>query len=138
MDFNDRKRVEKMLKSISSIYGDIDACIGNLVKSRLNKDTELEGKASAEMESLLVASQQEFGCVTDLLEDLLSKDKVKFVPGMGSVLDFLSNPQKVEHDDKTQAINEQAINEHMKQVEAEYRSRAAMSRMAVEDFHFTD
>ena len=122
-----------MLKSISSIYGDIDACIGNLVKSRLNKDTELEGKASAEMESLLVASQQEFGCVTDLLEDLLSKDKVKFIPGMGSVLDFLSNPQKVEHDDKTQAINE-----HMKQVEAEYRSRAAMSRMAVEDFHFTD
>lgn len=132
MDFNDRKRVEKMLKSISSIYGDIDACIGNLVKSRLNKDTELEGKASAEMESLLVASQQEFGCVTDLLEDLLSKDKVKFVPGMGSVLDFLSNPQKVEHDDNTQGIDE-----HMKQVEAEYRSRAAMSRMAVDDFHFT-
>lgn len=121
-----------MLKSISSIYGDIDACIGNLVKSRLNKDTELEGKASAEMESLLVASQQEFGCVTDLLEDLLSKDKVKFVPGMGSVLDFISNPQKVEHDDNTQAIDE-----HMKQVEAEYRSRAAMSRMAVDDFHFT-
>ncbi len=132
MNFNDRKRVEKMLKSISSIYGDIDACIGNLVKSRLNKDTELEGKVSAEMESLLVASQQEFGCVTDLLEDLLSKDKVKFVPGMGSVLDFLSNPQKVEHDDEKQAIDE-----HMKQVEAEYRSRAAMSRMAVDDFHFT-
>lgn len=132
MDFNDRKRVEKMLKSISSIYGDIDACIGNLVKSRLNKDTELEGKVIAEMESLLVASQQEFGCVTDLLEDLLSKDKVKFVPGMGSVLDFLSNPQKVEHDDETQAIDE-----HMKQIESEYRSRAAMSRMAVDDFHFT-
>ena len=133
MDFNDRKRVEKMLKSISSIYGDIDACIGNLVKSRLNKDTELEYKASAEMESLLVASQQEFGCVTDLLEDLLSKDKVKFIPGVGGVLDFIENPQKVEHDDKTQVIDE-----HMKQVEAEYRSRAAMSRMAVEDFHFTD
>ena len=132
MDFNDRKRVEKMLKSISSIYGDIDACIGNLVKSRLNKDTELEGKASAEMESLLVASQQEFGCVTDLLEDLLSKDKVKFIPGMGSISDLIENPQKVEHDDNTQAIDE-----HMKQVEAEYRSRAAMSRMAVDDFHFT-
>ena len=132
MDFNDRKRVEKMLKSISSIYGDIDTCIGNLVKSRLNKDTELEGKARAEMESLLVASQQEFGCVTDLLEDLLSKDKVKFIPGMGSISDLIETPQKIEHDDKTQVIDE-----HMKQVEAEYRSRAAMSKMAVEDFHFT-
>ena len=121
-----------MLKSISSIYGDIDACIGNLVKSRLSKDTELEGKVSAEMESLLVASQQEFGCVTDLLEDLLSKDKVKFIPGMGSISDLIENPQKVEHDDNTQAIDER-----MKQVEAEYRSRAAMSRMAVDDFHFT-
>lgn len=133
MNINDRKRVEKMLKSVSSIYGDIDACIGNLVKSRLNKDTELEGKASAEMESLLVASQQEFGCVADLLEDLLSKDKVKFIPGMGSISDLIENPQKVEHDDKTQAIDE-----YMKQVEAEYRSRAAMSRMAVSDFKFTD
>lgn len=122
-----------MLESVSSIYGDIDTCIGNLVKSRLNKDTELEGKASAEMESLLVASQQEFGCVTDLLEDLLSKDKVKFIPGMGSISDLIENPQKVEYDDKAQAIDE-----HMKQVEAEYRSRAAMSRMAVSDFKFTD
>lgn len=75
MDFNDRKRVEKMLKSISSIYGDIDACIGNLVKSRLNKDTELEGKASAEMESLMVASAQEFTCIMDLFKDLLKVEE---------------------------------------------------------------
>lgn len=132
MDFNDRKRVEKLLLSVSTLYSNIDSCIGDLVKARLNKDTELEGRACLQMESLLVASQQEFGCVTDLLEDLLSKDKVKFIPGMGSISDLIENQQKVEHDDKTQVIDE-----HMKQVEAEYRSRAAMSRMAVEDFHFT-
>ena len=88
MDFNDRKRVEKMFKSISSIYGDIDACIGNLVKSRLNKDTELEGKASAEMESLMVASAQEFTCIMDFLKDLLkveeSDDIIAFMEATGN------------------------------------------------------
>jgi bacterioferritin (cytochrome b1) len=67
--------LKKMLNSVSSLYGDIDLCIGTLVKSRIEHDTEMENKACAQMESLIVASAQEFTCIMDFLKDLLQEEE---------------------------------------------------------------
>lgn len=74
MNITNKIELKNILDSVSSLYADIDSCIGNLVKSRMEDDTEMEGKACAQMESLMVASAQEFTCIMDFLKDLLSKD----------------------------------------------------------------
>ena len=51
---NDKER-----ESISNLYNDIDRCISKLIKSRLDKNKELESEVYFEMEGLMVSTQQE-------------------------------------------------------------------------------
>ena len=114
MDINDKIGLKNMLDSVSSLYYDIDECIGNLVKSRMNKDTEQENKACAQMEFLLVASAQEFTCIMDFLKDLLKENEP---------VDLAATIE---------------INKKMKEFETRHRSKMAMSELAIRNFHFTD
>lgn len=117
MNITNKIALKNILDSVSSLYGNIDSCIDNLVKSRMEHDTEMESKAYAQMESLMVASAQEFTCIMDFLEDLL----------------------RVEESDDIIACTEATmeLNKKLREFEAQQRSKAAMSRMAVKDFPFT-
>ena len=59
---------QQLKESIERLYGDIDACITDLIRARLNKDAEGEGKALFKMEGLMVATEQELTCIGDYLE----------------------------------------------------------------------
>ena len=58
----------QLKESIERLYGDIDACITDLIRARLNKDTKGEGKALFKMDGLMVATEQELTCIGDYLE----------------------------------------------------------------------
>ena len=58
---------QQLKESIERLYGDIDACITDLIRARLNRDAEGEGKALFKMEGLMVATEQELTCIDDLL-----------------------------------------------------------------------
>lgn len=58
---------EKLIQSITDLYGRIDACVTSLVKARIDKDEEAERKALSKMEALTVATMQEFTCIRDHL-----------------------------------------------------------------------
>lgn len=58
----------QLKESIERLYGDIDVCITDLIRARLNKDAEGEGKALFKMEGLMVATEQELTCIGDYLE----------------------------------------------------------------------
>jgi len=60
---------QQLKESIERLYGDIDACITDLIRARLNKDAEGEGKALFKMEELMVATEQELTCIGDILEE---------------------------------------------------------------------
>ena len=122
MNIADKESMERLIISVSKLHDDIDLCIGDLVKSRLNKDEVAEGKAMAQMESLMVSSQQEFSYIRDYLQELHDTE--------------FKNSIKLNSDEYTKATQE--INEHMKNVEAKFRSAKASSEMAVSDFKFTD
>lgn len=62
------KTKEEVINSIHDLYNEIDDTIGDLIRARLSKDTELEGKCLFKMESLMVATQQELSFINDYLE----------------------------------------------------------------------
>lgn len=110
----DKIRTRKLLLSVSTLYSNIDSCIGDLVKARLNKDTELEGRAYLQMESLMVASAQELTCVMDFLNGLM---------------------RSYDSDDLVATME---MNAKLKEFGAQHRARMAMSEMETRNFHFTD
>lgn len=55
-----------IIESTKQLYSDIQSCIDNLIKARLNKESEYE--CYQQMEHLLVCSLQQFQCVIDELE----------------------------------------------------------------------
>jgi len=61
---------EKVLKSVRNLHDEIDMCIGNLVKSRINHDEKMEGMMISQMETLLVQSQQEFSYLHQFINDI--------------------------------------------------------------------
>jgi len=60
---------QKVLDSIDNLYKDIDNCMTRLLKGRVNKDDDMEGKALFEMEGLMVSTQQELSCLRDYIEN---------------------------------------------------------------------
>lgn len=58
---------DKLCISSLRLYRDIDRCITNLVDARRYKNGK-EGEALHTMESLMVVSLQQLGCVIDYLE----------------------------------------------------------------------
>lgn len=51
---------QNVLKSVRNLHDEIDMCIGDLVKARINHDEKMEGMMISQMETLLVQSQQKF------------------------------------------------------------------------------
>lgn len=64
---DDACHVQRLIYSTAELHDNIDDCISQIVKSRLNKDPEAEGRAMFRMESLMVSTQQQLGCILDLL-----------------------------------------------------------------------
>lgn len=60
---------DEILKVCRDDLNDIDKCIGNLIKSRLNADKELEQKTLCEMERLICGIQQDLTVVYDYIND---------------------------------------------------------------------
>lgn len=60
---------DEILKVCRDDFNDIDKCITNLVKSRLNADKELEQKTLCEMERLICGIQQDLTVVYDYIND---------------------------------------------------------------------
>ena len=60
---------KQLKESIERLYSDIDTCITDIIRARLNKDAEGEGKALFKMEGLMVATEQELTCIGDFLGD---------------------------------------------------------------------
>jgi hypothetical protein len=69
------KTKREVLNSIEKLYDDIDGCITNIVRSRLTKDTELEGRSLFHMEGLIVASQQELSFLHQYINDNIIEEK---------------------------------------------------------------
>lgn len=61
--------VERLMRSTAKLHDDIDDCVSQIVKSRLDKDIEAEGRAMFRMESLMVGTQQQLSCILDLFEE---------------------------------------------------------------------
>ena len=61
-------RKEAILQSTEEMYRDINRCITRLIDARRYKDGR-EQEVLFEMENLMVASLQQFGCVIDYLEE---------------------------------------------------------------------
>lgn len=58
---------EQLINELAKLHDDIDQCIGDIVHSRLKKDTQAEGKAIFRMEVLMVATLQDLDCTIDYL-----------------------------------------------------------------------
>lgn len=56
-----------IIESTKQLYSDIQSCIDNLIKARLNKESEYE--CYQQMEHLLVCSLQQLQCLIDKLEE---------------------------------------------------------------------
>lgn len=61
---------EKVLKSVKNLRNEIDQCIGDLVKARINHDEKMEGMMISQMETLLVQSQQEFSYLHSFIKHI--------------------------------------------------------------------
>ena len=61
--------LEKLKQSTRNLYDDIDSCIADLLKARLAKDSEEEGKALFRMEGLMVGTLQQLSCILDALPE---------------------------------------------------------------------
>ena len=59
----------KIRQSTKKLYDDIDSCITDLLKARLPRDSEEEGKALFRMEGLMVATLQQLSCILDALPE---------------------------------------------------------------------
>ena len=60
---------KQIIESIERLYNDLDKCVTDLLKARMDKNTEAEGKALFTMEGLMVACQQELSFLHDYLKD---------------------------------------------------------------------
>ena len=58
---------EEILDTCKSMFNDIDECITNLVKARLNNDEKKERRTLNEMESLMCGIQQDLTVVIDYI-----------------------------------------------------------------------
>lgn len=58
---------EQLINELVRLNTDIDQCVGDIVKARLKKDHQAEGKALFRMEGLMVATVQGLGCAIDYL-----------------------------------------------------------------------
>lgn len=58
---------EQLINELAKLHNDIDQCIGDIVHSRLKKDSQAEGKAIFRMEVLMVATLQGLDCAIDYL-----------------------------------------------------------------------
>lgn len=56
-----------IIESTKQLYSDIQSCIDNLIKARLNKEPEY--KCYQQMEHLLVCSLQQLQCLINKLEE---------------------------------------------------------------------
>ena len=59
---------EKVIESIEELYPNLDKCVTDIVKARLNKDAIAEGRALFSMEGLIVACMQELSFIHDYLK----------------------------------------------------------------------
>lgn len=59
----------EILNECTSLYHDIDTCITNLVKARLNNDSKSEQKAYFEMEKLMIGTLQDLTVIMDYIEN---------------------------------------------------------------------
>lgn len=58
---------EDILDICKSMFNDIDECITNLVKARLNNDEKKERRTLNEMESLICGVQQDLAVIIDYI-----------------------------------------------------------------------
>lgn len=65
---------KQLINELAKLHDDIDQCIGDIVHSRLNKDSQAEGKAIFRMECLMVVTLQDLECTIDHLERTYSED----------------------------------------------------------------
>lgn len=65
---------EQLINELAKLRDDIDQCIGDIVHSRLKKDSQAEGKAIFRMEVLMVATLQDLDCTIDYLGRTYSED----------------------------------------------------------------
>ena len=65
---------KQLINELAKLRDNIDQCIGDIVDSRLKKDTQAEGKAIFRMEGLMVATVQDLGCAIDYLERKQNED----------------------------------------------------------------
>ena len=54
---------EMIISESQSLYSDIDCCITELLKARIEHNSENEGKALFKMESLMVSTLQHLACI---------------------------------------------------------------------------
>lgn len=59
---------DEVLNICRGMFNDIDKCITNLVKSRLNSDEKLEKNTLFEMEKLICGIQQDLVVVIDYID----------------------------------------------------------------------
>ena len=65
---------EQLINELAKLRDDIDQCIGDIVDSRLKKDSQAEGKAIFRMEVLMVATLQDLECTIDHLGRTYGED----------------------------------------------------------------
>ena len=72
---------KELKKSTEKLYDDIDTCISNIIKSRIQHNTEEEGRAIFMMESLMVATLQQLTCIFDYFKynEKIIKDCIHFL-----------------------------------------------------------
>lgn len=58
---------EEILDTCKLMFNDIDDCITNLVRARLNNDEKMERRTLNEMESLMCGIQQDLTVVIDYI-----------------------------------------------------------------------
>ena len=70
--------MESVIKESTSLYFEIDDCITELLKARLDKDTDKEHEAICKMESLIVGTMQHLSW---LVGELKGSSKIKWQTG---------------------------------------------------------
>lgn len=70
--------MESIIKESTNLYYEIDDCITELLKARLDKNTDKEREAICEMESLLVGTMQN---ISWLVGELKCCSKIKWQTG---------------------------------------------------------
>lgn len=58
---------KEAIKSIEELYPELDKCVTDIVKARLDRNSEAEEKALFRMEGLIVACQQELSFLHEFL-----------------------------------------------------------------------